>query len=42
MSKDEGAGVMISAFVSRWVVYGTVMSEDEFNKVNAYQHKKSY
>ena len=40
--KDEGAGVMIPAFVSRELEYGTVMPEDKFNKVNKYRHKKSY
>ena len=42
ITKDEGAGVMISAFVSREFGYGTGMIEQEMNKVNDHRRNKTY
>ena len=40
--KDEGAGVMISAFASREFGYGSGMTEKELQKVNEYRSNKAY
>jgi hypothetical protein len=40
--KDEGLGVMISAFVSREFGFGMVLSAEDLQKVNEYRQGKDY
>jgi hypothetical protein len=40
--KDEGLGIMISAFVSRKVGFGYYISPDDLQKVNAVREGKYY
>jgi hypothetical protein len=40
--KDDGLGVMISAFVSREFGYGMALTSDELQRVNAERLEKKY
>jgi hypothetical protein len=40
--KDEGLGVMISAFVSREFGFGMILSEEDLQKVNEFRIGKKY
>ena len=42
ISKDEGAGVMISAFQSREFGFSLELSDEDLAKVNAYRKDKNY
>ena len=42
MPKDEGYGLMISAFLSRVFGFGMEMTKDDLRRVNEYREEKQY